>query len=480
MGSIVASTDGTAVFVLLRGTALRPRLAHILEAETGLNDPVAVLLVTGFIAWLQHPGYGLGDMAWLLVRQLALGLACGLATGRVGAAAFTRLRLPDSGLFAVAALALGAVAYGSAEALHGSGLLAVYLSGVALGGAPIPGRRTVAVFYEGVAWVAQVGLFAILGLLLDPGRLGQWLGASVGLAVVLLFLARPLAVLAVTVAERLTGAERVVLAWAGLRGAGPIVFATFPVVAGVAHAERVYSVVFYVVALSTLVQGTTFAALARGLGVATSAPQLPRPLTEHGTGRALGGELIEHPVAAGDAIVGRRIGELGLPAFAHVALVVRGREAIPPPASWRVAAGDVLHLVAREEVVAEVLAASEGWRRGGASGLAVAPWSPADGDPADPPAVLGVPVGERLIARADRAGGLFALADGRVAVTGPVTAAGPEDALARYARRRARTAADRAEGEWWRAVAARLERPRPTRRPGSARSGRTPPSRPSS
>jgi TrkA-C domain len=212
--------------------------------------------------------------------------------------------------------------------------------------------------------------------------------------------------------------------------------------------------------------------------VATSAPELPRPLTEHGTRRALGGEVIEHQVAAGDAIVGRRIGELALPAFAGVALVVRGREAIPPPASWRVAAGDVLHLVAREEVVGEVLAASERWR-GAPSALVVAPWTPADGDPADPAAVLGVAVGERLMARADRAGALFALADGRLAVTGPAIAAGPRDELARYARRRIRTAADRAEGEWWRAVAVRLEPATPTRRPGSARSGRRPPSRPS-
>src|SRR3954470_1299280 len=247
---------------------------------------------------------------------------------------------------------------------------------------------------------------------------------------------------------------------------------------GVAQAERVYSVVFYGVLLSTLVQGTTFGGLARALGVTTSGPALPRPLTEYGTRRGMGGEVIEHPVAAGEAIVGLRIGDLSLPAFAHVALVVRGHEAIPPPPSWRIAAGDVLHLVAREEVVAEVLAESEAWRRG-PSPRVVEPWSPADGDPADPPAIFGVAVGERVMARRDRRGALLALADGRVAVTGPVIAAGAEGELARYARRRSRTAADDAEGEWWRAVAARLEPARRTRRPGSGRSGRRPPSRPS-
>jgi hypothetical protein len=176
--------------------------------------------------------------------------------------------------------------------------------------------------------------------------------------------------------------------------------------------------------------------------------------------------------------VGRRIGDLRLPAFAHVALVVRGREAIPPPAAWRVAAGDVLHVVAREEVVAEVMAASETWRQD-PSPLVVAPWSPAAGDPANPPTVFGVAVGRRVMARRDRAGALFALSDGRVAVTGPVIAAGSGDELARYARRRMRTAADRAEREWWGAVAAELEMARRTRRPGSARSGRRPPTRPS-
>jgi potassium/hydrogen antiporter len=343
------------------------------------------------------------------------------------------------------------VAYGGTETLHGSGFLAVYLAGLALGGSAIPARQTLAVFHQGVAWVSTVTMFAILGLLLVPGRLGQWLGPSIALAFVLLFVARPLAVFAVTAAERLSAAERAALAWAGLRGAVPIVLATFPVLAGVAGADRVFSAVFFIVLLSTLVQGTTFVPLARWLGVTVSTPALPRALTEHGTRRGLGGEVLEHPVAPGDAIVGRRVGDLTLPSFAHVALVVRGEEAVPPPANWRIAPGDVLHVLAREEVLAEVVAQSAGWRRAPPP-LVVEAWAPADGDPTGPASVFGVPVSERMIVRHDRPGALLRLDDGRHAVTGPVIAAGAAAELVRYARRRARVAANGAERRWWRAV----------------------------
>jgi potassium/hydrogen antiporter len=457
VGSIVASTDGSAVFTMLRGTSLRPRLARILEAETGLNDPVAVLLVIGFTAWQLQPGYGAGDMAWLLVRELVVGGVAGLAVGRLGAAAYAHLRLPEPGLFPVASLAAAALAYGTADVLGGSGFLAVYLAGLALGGTDIPARRTVAVFHRSLAWVAQVTMFSILGLLLVPGRLGQWLGPSIALAVVLLCVARPIAVFALTAPERLDAAERAALAWAGLRGAVPIVLATFPVLAGVDRAERVFSVVFFVVLFSTLVQGTTFPLLARALGVTTSAPPLPEPLTEHGARRGLGGEVVEHPVARGDAIVGQRVGDLGLPSFAHVALVVRGEEAIPPPASWRIAAGDVLHVLAREEVLDEVLAQSATWRRGPPA-LLVVPWDAGHGDPARPAQVLGVVVAERVRVRRDRPGALLRLADGRHAVTGPVIAVAGDAELAGYARRRLRLAADREEAVWWRAVVAALDR----------------------
>jgi cell volume regulation protein A len=362
LGSIVASTDGTAVFALLRGASLPTRVERTLEGEAGLNDPVAVLLVVGFLDWITTPGYGLDDMAWLFVHELAVGLACGVLVGRLAVLGFARLRLPAAGMFPVASLAVAATAYGLADTLEGSGFLAVYLAGLALGGARIPAHPTIVAFHQGVAWVAQAVLFVMLGLLVTPGGLGNRLGPALGLSIVLMFLARPIAVFALTARESFLGAERVVLAWAGLRGAVPIVLATFPVLAGLAGSQELLTAVMVVVVLSALVQGASFTMLARALGVVELRPVLPRVVSEYGTLRGLGGEVIEHPVGADDPIVGRRVSDLGLPPFARVTVIVRGGDAIPPSGASRVHAGDILHLLVREEQMPVVLSLLDRWR----------------------------------------------------------------------------------------------------------------------
>ncbi|HXS44704.1 MAG TPA: cation:proton antiporter, partial [Solirubrobacteraceae bacterium] len=171
LGAIIASTDGAAIFALLRGSTLRRRLARTLEGESGFNDPVAVLLVLGFIDWIENPGYGLADLLWLSVRQLGIGLAVGALVGWLAVQAFLRLRLATSGLYPVASLAFAALAFGAADTLDGSGFLAVYLTGLALGSALIPAKQTITAFHEGLAWVAQVAMFLTLGLLVFPSRL---------------------------------------------------------------------------------------------------------------------------------------------------------------------------------------------------------------------------------------------------------------------------------------------------------------------
>src|SRR3954454_4436406 len=165
VGSILAGTDGAAVFALLRGSTLRRRLAKTLEGESGLNDPIAVLLVVALIAAITEPNYTFGDAVWLFVRQIAIGTAAGLAIGRLGVLAFERVRLATPGLYPVASIAVAALAFGVADTLHGSGFLAVYLAGLALGDRRIPAKRTVIAFHEGVASVAQIALFVVLGLL---------------------------------------------------------------------------------------------------------------------------------------------------------------------------------------------------------------------------------------------------------------------------------------------------------------------------
>jgi potassium/hydrogen antiporter len=282
LGAIVASTDGAAIFGLLRGSALRQRLASTLEGEAGFNDPIAVLLVIGFIDWLQKPGYDALDMLGLFARQLGIGLGVGVLVGVLGVLAFRRVRLETEGLYPVASIALAALAYGAADSLHGSGFLAVYLAGLALGSARVPAKQTVLAFHHGLAWVAQLAMFLMLGLLVFPSQLGPVAVKGTALALVVVFAARPVAAAAATAFGRYTASERVVLGWAGLRGAVPVVLATFPVIARVPHSLEFFNIVFFAVLLSTLLQGSTFEPLARRLG----ATEPTRPTAAQSPGSA--------------------------------------------------------------------------------------------------------------------------------------------------------------------------------------------------
>src|SRR3954451_24972172 len=218
LGSILAAPDTAAVFGALRASSLRRRLAATLEGEAGLNDPVAVLLVLGFMNWIQQPGYGLVDMLALFAKEATIGVGCGLLVGHLAADLLKRVRLPTPGLYPVAALAAAAVAFGSGESLGGSGFLAVYLTGVLLADRSIQAKQTITSFHQGLAWLAQITLFMTLGLLVSPGHLGSVAGDAILLAIALMFLARPIAVALSTLSDRFSPEERLLLSLAGLRG----------------------------------------------------------------------------------------------------------------------------------------------------------------------------------------------------------------------------------------------------------------------
>ena len=331
LGSIIAATDGAAIFAVLRSSSLKRRLSRALEGESGFNDPVAVLLVLGFIEYLQRPDYGVLDMLWLFVRQLGIGAIVGLGIGWLAVQAFRRARLDTPGLYPVASLAAAALAFGAAASIDGSGFLAVYLVGLALGSANIPAKQTITTFHVGLAWVAQLTMFLALGLLIFPSDVLDVIVEGTLLALVVAFVARPIATFVATAFEKFTLAERVILGWAGLRGAVPIVLALFPVNAE-SPAASTSSTRFFAVLLSTLLQGSTFEPLARRLGLTTDVPALPSPIAETGTIRRLGAEVVEYPVHDDDAIVGLRTRELELPREALVSVIVREGEALLPPA----------------------------------------------------------------------------------------------------------------------------------------------------
>jgi potassium/hydrogen antiporter len=468
LGSIVAATDSAAIFSVLRGSTLRRRLARTLEAESGLNDPIAVLLVLGFIDWIQAPGYGVPDMLWLFAKQLGIGTAVGLLVGAATVDWFRRVPLATPGLYPVASVAAAALAFGAADSLSGSGFLAVYLAGLYVGSARVPARRTVEEFHSGLAWVSQIALFFTLGLLVFPSQFGDVAGNALLLTAVLMFIARPLAAALATLPLGYAPRESLLVGWGGLRGAVPIVLATFPVIEDVPHAERFFNIVFFVVLASALLQGATLEPLARWLELTSSEPALGRPLHEVGLIRRLGAEVLEHPVRADDAVVGHVVNELDLPREALVSVIVRGDEALLPRGSTEIAAGDRLHILVREPVRGEVEDLFGRWREGpigrpepppprltGRPAIfTVRPWRFVEGDPGEPVSVGRARVRERIRTRRGQPGALVQLDDGRFAVTGEgIVATGGPRRLFDYCRDRIRSADDAETRAWWQEVA---------------------------
>ncbi|HET6865741.1 MAG TPA: potassium/proton antiporter [Solirubrobacteraceae bacterium] len=262
LGATLAATDGAAVFALMRGVRLPVRLRRTLEGESGLNDPVAILLVLVTIDLITKPQYGAWSAIAFLGHELAVGLAVGAVGGLLAArAAAPAQRLPN-GLVLVGSLGAAALAYGVAGTLGGSGFLAVYLVGLALGDAPLADREPTVAFHRGLAMVAEIGMFFALGLLVFPSQFGPIAVKALLLALITALVARPVAVAVATVRQGFTPPERVVLAWAGLRGAIPVILATFAVIDGVPRSIEMLNIVFFAVLLSATLQGPTVHKLA--------------------------------------------------------------------------------------------------------------------------------------------------------------------------------------------------------------------------
>jgi cell volume regulation protein A len=477
IGSAVAATDSAAIFAVLRGSHLRKPLARALEGESGFNDPVALLLVTGFIEWIQNPEYGIWDLEGSFLQKMAIGVALGIAIGHGARWCFRNLDLPNPGLYPVASIATVSIAYGLPELVHGSGFISVYITALVLGTGPVPARPTITAFHQGLGWVSQIALFGLLGLLVFPSGLVDVAGEGLLLSAALIFVARPAAAFAASVFSPFNNRERLMLGWAGLRGAIPIWLATFPVVANIGDSETIFNTIFFVVVTSTLIQGTTFEPLAKRLGVVSDEASLPPPLIETGIIRELGAESFVWRIREGDAAAGVMAKELELPREALVNLIVRDGEALPPRGSTELLAGDELHIVARLGAMDDVQKLAGRWRdgplgeppvppaplRGASQVFTVRPWSETDGDPSAPAAIAGIPVAGRLRVRRDGSGSLITLADGRYAATSAdLLAVGGRRRLAEWCARRVTleglNPADRA---WWQELAGALSAPAP-------------------
>ena len=344
LGAVTSPTDAAAVFSVLRVVPLPRRLTGALEAESGLNDAPTVVIVT-LIAEGSIHDHEPWTIVGIVLGELLIGIVCGLVAGFGGAWLMRRAALPASGLYPLAVLTLAFLGYGGAAALHGSGFAAVYVAALVLGNSELPHRGATRSFAEGVAWLAQIGLFVMLGLLLSPERITV---STVGLALlgglILTLAARPLSVLASTVVSRLPWREVTFLSWAGLRGAVPVVLTTIPLAEGVDGSEQLFDLVFVMVVVYTLVTGPTLPAVARLLGLAR--PSDPRSLDlEVAPLEQIAADLLQVRIPPESMLHGVEIGELRLPRGASVSLVIRDGQTLVP--EWRTAlrARDVLLVV---------------------------------------------------------------------------------------------------------------------------------------
>ncbi|MCW2598319.1 MAG: potassium/proton antiporter [Frankiales bacterium] len=344
LGAAVASTDAAAVFSVLRRLPLKGRVRTVLEAESGLNDAPTVVLVTlaSSSAWDTTSGL---EVSGLVCYELAVGLVVGLAVGWLGRATLGRLALPSAGLYPLATVALVLLAFAGAGSLHASGFLAVYVAGLVVGSARLPHRRAVLGFATSLALLAELGLFVLLGLLASPSRLVDAVPAAMLVGAAALLLARPLAVLVSTTPFRVPWREQAFLAWAGLRGAVPIVLATVPVSAGVPGGTEVLDVVFVLVVVYTLVQAPTLPWVGRRLGVVEDLEARDLEV-ESAPLEQVRADLLQIQVRPGSHLHGVYVDELRLPRGAVLSLVVRAGEGTVPTAETLIQRGDQLLVVA--------------------------------------------------------------------------------------------------------------------------------------
>ncbi len=342
LGAIVSSTDAAAVFSVLRVVPLPRRLGGLLEAESGFNDAPAVILVLLFSATpLQlEPGV----IAATLLYELAVGTVVGLGTGFLGAMALRRIALPAAGLYPLATFGLGMLAFAAAGSAHASGFLSAYLAGLVLANSGLPHRSATRSFAEGSGWLAQIGVFVILGLLVSPDELLDEVVPAVITGLVLLLLARPLSVMLSLIGFRVPWREQAFLSWAGLRGAVPIVLATYPIVAGVPDSGTLLNIVFILVVLYTLIQGPSLRWIAERLDL------IPRDTTREIQVDAapldvLGAELLTMTVMPGSRLHNVTVLELRLPDPSVITLIIRAGHSFVPESLTRLEIGDELLIV---------------------------------------------------------------------------------------------------------------------------------------
>jgi len=357
LGAIISSTDAAAVFSVLRGNGvgLKGNLKPLLELESGSNDPMAIFLTLGMTQILTVPAFSWATLFPAFALNMAVGVAVGMGTGRLAGLVLNRIRMDFEGLYPVLSMSLVLLTFGAAEFLWGNGFLAVYVAGIVLNGTDFAHKRYVVKFHDGLAWLVQIGMFLVLGLLVYPSQLPGVALMALSVSAFLMFVARPAAVAVGLWGSPFSRQERLLVAWTGLRGAVPIVLATFPLMAGYEHAALIFDVVFFIVLTSVLIQGTLLMPVARLLKVdepLASRPAFSLAIERHGQAQ---GNTREVEILPNMAAVGRSVADLGVPPEVLILLIGRGESFVVPRGQTRIEPYDTLLMLGDEEKLKEAI-----------------------------------------------------------------------------------------------------------------------------
>ncbi len=330
LGAVVSSTDAAAVLAVLRGgrLSLKPRVGNTLEVESCINDPMAVILTVSMIEVAKSPD----ALRWTLLAsvplQLAVGTAIGVFLGFLGLRLIRGVRLPTVGLYPALTLALAFLSFSVATLLEGSGLMSVYFTGLVLGNATLPYKSGLTRVHESLAWLSQIALFLMLGLLVFPSQLLPAAGIGLGVSLFLAFIARPLAVMACLLPLRYPAHEIAYISWIGLRGAVPIILGAFPVLAQVPGADRVFNLVFFIVVFSSILPGATIRQVTRWLGLAVPEKPSPGAVLEINSAHPLNAEIASFLIDPAASVCEASLSQIQLPDDAAVMMIVRGSELV--------------------------------------------------------------------------------------------------------------------------------------------------------
>lgn len=346
LGAVISSTDAAAVFSTLRGggVQLQQRVAATIEVESGINDPMAVILTFGLTRMLASGG--VPSSSWILevAIQIAVGSALGYGLGRAAAALLARTALTVASLYPVLTVALALLSFALPTLLHGSGFLAVYVAAIVLGNRRLPYASSIRHVHDALAWVGQISMFLILGLLAFPSRLLDVWVEGLAVALLVTFVARPAVVALILAPFRYPARAITYAGWVGLRGAVPIVLACYPVLVGAPGSRRIFDIVFFVVVVNQFLPGATVSWLARRLGLEHAPTPVPRAALEITSATPMNGELVSYFVHHASAVAGSAISELPFPEGTRAVLVVRGNRLLAPAGTTVLEPGDHVHV----------------------------------------------------------------------------------------------------------------------------------------